>query len=150
MSSKLKKQRRIQLIALGMTLLVAASVLIGFGLRDGISFYRSPTQVITDAPPAGQVFRMGGIVVDGSIEYGEGAALSFVVTDYETEVAIDYISKTQVPDLFEEGQAAIARGVWVNGRFEADQILAKHDEEYIPKEVLDQMKDQGVLQSEDY
>ncbi|MEM9717131.1 MAG: cytochrome c maturation protein CcmE, partial [Pseudomonadota bacterium] len=79
--SKLKKQRRIQLIAFGTVLLVFSSVLIGYGFRDGISFYRSPSQVLTEAPPVGQVFRLGGLVVEGSIERGAGNALSFRVTD---------------------------------------------------------------------
>lgn len=144
----LKKQRRIQLIAFASVLIAASAVLIGYGFRDGISYYRSPSQVLAEAPPSGQVFRMGGLVVEGSIERGQGNALSFVVTDNAVEVTIDYVGTEQVPDLFEEGQAAIARGTWVDGRFIADQILAKHDEQYIPKEVLDQMKDQGVYQND--
>lgn len=149
MMANLKKRRRIQLVAFASVLTVAATVLVGYGFRDGISYYRSPSQVLAEAPPKGQVFRMGGLVVEGSIVRGAQNAMSFKVTDNAVEVAIDYVGSEQVPDLFEEGQAAIARGTWQNGRFVADQILAKHDEQYIPKEVLDQMKDAGVYQ-EDY
>ncbi|MEM0977605.1 MAG: cytochrome c maturation protein CcmE [Pseudomonadota bacterium] len=150
MKSGLKQQRRIQLIAFAIVLVATSSILIGYGLRDGISYYRSPSQVLAETPPQGQVFRMGGLVVDGSIEWKAGNAVSFLVTDNAVEVPIDYVGSEQVPDLFEEGQAAIARGVWKDGRFQADQILAKHDEQYIPKEVLDQMKEQGVFKEEGY
>ena len=148
MMANLKKRRRIQLVAFATVLTVASAVLVGYGFRDGISYYRSPSQVLAEAPPEGQVFRMGGLVVEGSIERGVQNAMSFKVTDNAVEVAIDYVGSEQVPDLFEEGQAAIALGTWQDGRFVADQILAKHDEQYIPKEVLDQMKEAGVLQEE--
>ncbi|MEO0343330.1 MAG: cytochrome c maturation protein CcmE [Pseudomonadota bacterium] len=144
----MKKKRRIQLIAFASILVTASAVLIGYGFRDGISYYRSPSQILANAPPAGQVFRMGGLVVEGSVTPGTGNQMSFRVTDNAVEVAIDYIGSEKVPDLFAEGTAAIARGKWVEGRFQADQILAKHDEQYIPKEVLDQMKEQGVFQEE--
>lgn len=144
----LKKTRRIQLLAFAAVLIAGSAILIGYGFRDGISYYRSPSQVLAETPPPGQVFRMGGLVVEGSIERGAGNALSFRVTDNAVEVTIEYVGAEQVPDLFEEGQAAIARGQWIDGRFVADQILAKHDEQYIPKEVLDQMQEQGVYQEE--
>lgn len=140
----LKKQRRIQVVALAAVALVTATVLIGFAMRDGINFFRSPSQVIAEPPAATEVFRIGGLVKEGSLVRGEGLEVSFEVTDTNADVKVIYAGV--LPDLFEEGQGMVGTGRYVNGVFEASEILAKHDETYMPKEVVDALKEQGVYQ----
>lgn len=142
----LKKQRRIQIILLAFVALALATGLIGYALKDGINFFRSPTQALAEAPPATETFRLGGLVKEGSIKSGIGVHFSFVVTDGGAEVPVNYIGDNPRPDLFTENSGTIATGRLVNGTFEATDILAKHDETYMPKEVIDALKEQGVYQ----
>lgn len=138
----LKKQRRIQIIALASVALVISTVLIGYAMRDGINFFRSPTQVVQDPPPEGEVFRIGGLVSEGSIVRGQGETITFSVTDMTSTVPVAYTGV--LPDLFSEGQGMVGTGSLVNGTFQATEILAKHDETYMPAEVVDALKEQGV------
>ena len=138
----LKKQRRIQIIALAAVALVAATGLVGYAMRDGINFFRSPTQVVEEPPPATEVFRIGGLVEEGSIVRGQGETITFRVTDMTSSVPVAYTGV--LPDLFNEGQGMVGTGSFVNGRFEATEILARHDETYMPAEVVDALKEQGV------
>ena len=138
----LKKQRRIQVIALAAVALVISTALIGYAMRDGINFFRSPSQVAAEPPPATEVFRIGGLVAEGSIERGQGKAVRFVVTDGGASVPVVFTGV--LPDLFAENQGMVGTGRYVNGVFEASEILAKHDETYMPKEVVDALKEQGV------
>jgi cytochrome c-type biogenesis protein CcmE len=92
------------------------------------------------------VFRLGGLVAQGSIRKGEGVHFYFDITDGANTVAVKYIGTDLPPDLFEEGQGTIATGRFSDGLFEATEILAKHDETYMPKEVIDAFKEQGVYQ----
>ena len=140
----LKKQRRIQVIVLALICLVGATGLIGFALRDGINLFRSPTQVIESPPLSSEVFRLGGLVADGSIKVGEGVQFFFDITDVANTVPVKYIGNDLPPDLFEEGQGTIATGTFSDGLFSATELLAKHDESYMPKEVIDALKQQGV------
>ncbi|ATG43537.1 cytochrome c maturation protein CcmE [Phaeobacter sp. BS52] len=140
----LKKQRRIQIIALTTVALVVATALIGYAMRDGINFFRSPSQVIAEPPEASEVFRIGGLVEEGSIIRGQGETLRFVVTDGGASVPVTYTGV--LPDLFSENQGMVGTGRYINGTFEASEILAKHDETYMPKEVMDALKEQGVYQ----
>jgi cytochrome c-type biogenesis protein CcmE len=142
----LKKQRRIQVIVLALVCLIGATGLIGFALRDGINLFRSPTQVVETTPAPGEVFRLGGLVAQGSIRQGEGVHFYFDITDGANTVAVKYVGTDLPPDLFEEGQGTIATGRFSDGLFEATEILAKHDETYMPKEVIDALKEQGVYQ----
>ena len=142
----LKKQRRIQVIALTLVCLTGATALIGVALRDGINLFRSPTQVAQLAPLPGEIFRLGGLVADDSISAGEGVQFFFDITDGANTVAVKYVGTDLPPDLFEEGQGTIATGTFKDGLFEATEILAKHDESYMPKEVIDALKEQGVYQ----
>ena len=142
----LKKKRRIQVIAIAAVALILATALIGYAMKDGINFFRSPTQVMEEQPHEGETFRLGGLVKEGSIVEGEGMRFSFTVTDGNAEVAVDYIGSSPRPDLFAEKTGTIATGKLVNGRFEARELLAKHDETYMPKEVMDALKEQGVYQ----
>ncbi len=116
--------------------------MIGYGLRDGINFFRSPSEVIAEPPKETEGFRIGGLVAEGSIERGQGETIRFVVTDGGAEVPVTFTGI--LPDLFEENQGMIGTGSYVNGVFEATEILAKHDETYMPKEVIDALKEQGT------
>ena len=140
----LKKQRRTQVIVLALICLFGATGLIGFALRDGINLFRSPTQVIDIPPLPSEVFRLGGLVADGSIRVGEGVQFFFDITDSANTVPVKYIGNDLRPDLFEEGQGTIATGTFSDGLFLATELLAKHDESYMPKEVIDVLKQQGV------
>lgn len=138
----LKKQRRIQIIALATVALIGSTALIGYAMRDGINFFRSPTQVVQDPPPEGEVFRIGGLVSEGSLVRGQGETITFSVTDMTSTVPVAYTGV--LPDLFSEGTGMVGTGSLVNGTFQATEILAKHDETYMPAEVVDALKEQGV------
>lgn len=138
----LKKQRRVQIIALAVVALVGATALIGYAMRDGINFFRSPSEVLSDPPRESETFRIGGLVVEGSIKRGEGTVVSFEVTDTNGTVPVRYDGI--LPDLFAEGQGMIALGKMEGDTFIATEVLAKHDETYMPKEVVEALKEQGV------
>ena len=138
----LKKKRRVQLIVFAFLLLAGSTALIGYAMRDGINYFRSPSQVAGQPPSEGEVFRIGGLVEEGSLLRGQGSAISFKVTDTKTSVPVTYTGV--LPDLFAEGQGMVGTGSMENGTFVATEILAKHDETYMPKEVVDALKDQGV------
>ena len=138
----LKKTRRIQVILLAAVALIVATALIGYGLRDGIYFFRSPTQVLADHPAEGETFRLGGLVEEGSLVRGAGETISFRVTDGAASVPVSFTGV--LPDLFGEGQGMIGTGRMQGETFVATEILAKHDENYMPKEVIDALKEQGT------
>lgn len=138
----LKKQRRIQIIALASVALIAATGLVGYAMRDGINFFRSPTQVVEDPPAQGEVFRIGGLVEEGSVIRGQSETVTFRVTDMNESIPVAYTGI--LPDLFAEGQGMVGTGSMVDGTFQATEILAKHDETYMPAEVVDALKEQGV------
>mgnify|MGYP006307680115 CR=1 FL=1 len=140
----LKKQRRIQVMALAAVALVISTALIGYAMRDGINFFRSPSQVAETPPEASEVFRIGGLVEEGSLVRGDGETIRFNVTDGGAVIPVTY--KGVLPDLFEENQGMVGTGRYINVVFEASEILAKHDETYMPKEVVDALKEQGVYQ----
>lgn len=140
----LKKRRRVQVILFAILGLFVATALVGYAMRDGINFFRSPSQVLSDPPAAGEVFRIGGLVKEGSIVLGEGVHFTFIITDTKTDVPVAYVGEDLRPDLFEEGKGAVATGEMKDGVFNATEILAKHDESYMPKEVVDALKAQGV------
>lgn len=139
----LKKQRRIQVILLAFVALGLSTALIGTALREGINFFRSPTQVTEQAPAPGEVFRIGGLVEEGSVVRGQGETVTFRVTD--TNAAVPVAFTGVLPDLFGEGQGMVGTGSMQGGIFVATEILAKHDETYMPAEVVDALKEQGVF-----
>ncbi|MHA7851707.1 cytochrome c maturation protein CcmE [Roseovarius sp.] len=143
----LKKKRRIQIVAIATVALVISTVLIGYAMRDGINFFRSPSQVIAEPPSPTEVFRIGGLVEEGSIVRGESETVRFNVTDGGGVVTVTY--KGVLPDLFEENQGMVGTGSLQDGVFVASEILAKHDESYMPKEVVDALKEQGVYKDPD-
>lgn len=140
----LKKKRRIQLIVAAFILLAGATGLIAYAMRDGINFFRSPSEVMASPPPASETFRIGGLVEEGSLVRGEGRTITFRVTDGGASIPVRYTGV--LPDLFGEGQGVVATGHLENGAFIASEILAKHDENYMPKEVIDALKEQGVYE----
>lgn len=140
----LKKRRRVQILIAASLALVLAAVLIGYGFRDGINLYRSPSQMAEEPPAAGEVFRLGGLVEVGTLMRGASETVSFNVTDGGASIPVRFTGV--LPDLFAEGQGMIGTGRMEGGIFVASEILAKHDENYMPREVIDSLKEQGVYE----
>jgi len=138
----LKKQRRIQVIAVAVVALALSTALIGYAMRDGINFFRAPSQVMEEPPAPSEVFRLGGLVEEGTLVRGDGQEIRFNVTDGGASVPV--VFGGVLPDLFAENQGMIGTGKYIDGVFQATEILAKHDETYMPKEVVDALKEQGV------
>lgn len=138
-----RKQRRLGMILGAGAVLAAAAGLVLFALRDQIVFFYSPTQIAEQAPPPGTRVRIGGLVEDGSVQREADGSVRFTVTDTKSTTAVAF--KGILPDLFREGQGVVAEGVLEpGGTVKADSVLAKHDERYMPKEVVDALKAQGV------
>jgi cytochrome c-type biogenesis protein CcmE len=145
--TNLKKQRRIQIISLLVVALIAATGIIGYAMRDGINFFRSPTDVIAEPPGESEVFRIGGLVESGSLQMGDDNNVTFLVTDGNGVVPVSYTGI--LPDLFGEGEGMVGTGRLVDGTFQATEILARHDETYMPREVVDALKEQGMWNHEE-
>ena len=137
----LKKKRRIQIILVAVVALAASTALIGYAMRDGINFFRSPSQILAEPPAETEVFRIGGLVVPGSIVRGASETITFEVTDGGASVPVSY--RGVLPDLFAENEGMVGTGRYVDGTFVAHEILAKHDETYMPREVMEALKAQG-------
>ncbi|MCA2010560.1 cytochrome c maturation protein CcmE [Pararhodobacter sp. CCB-MM2] len=137
----LKKTRRVQIIAVAAVALALSTGLIGYAMRDGINFFRSPSQVMAEPPTASEVFRLGGMVEVGSLNRGQGEAITFRVTDFCNAVPVSYTGI--LPDLFGENEGTVATGRLIDGVFVASEILAKHDETYMPREVADAVGAEG-------
>ena len=140
----LKKKRRIQVVALAAVALVISTGLVGYAMRDGINFFRSPSQVMQEPPAPNETFRIGGLGEGGSLVRGQGHEIRFNVTDGGATVPVVFAGV--LPDLFAENQGMVGTGKYVDGTFVASEILAKHDETYMPKEVIDALKEQGVYE----
>ncbi len=142
-----RKQRRLALIGSAGGVLAIAAGLVLYALSDQIVFFRTPTDIAENSVESGVRIRLGGLVADGSVERGTGTLVKFAVTDTEHTVGVVY--EGVLPDLFREGQGVVTEGKMLqNGTFEADTVLAKHDENYMPKEVADALKDKGVWKGE--
>jgi cytochrome c-type biogenesis protein CcmE len=137
-----RRRRRLFLIGTGVGVLAVAAALVLLALRDSIVFFNSPTDVAEKHVAPGTRIRLGGLVKSGSVVHGDDLAVRFAVTDGTKEIAVTYTGA--LPDLFREGQGVVAEGALDgSGLFRADTILAKHDENYMPKEVADALKKQG-------
>lgn len=138
-----RKGTRLTLIATtGVTLAVATGLVL-FALRDGIVFFYGPSEMAEKAPSPGTRLRIGGLVQKGSVSHTGPGMVSFVITDLKKGVRVSYTGL--LPDLFREGQGIVAEGtVEGPGLFQADTVLAKHDERYIPKSVVDKLKRQNT------
>ena len=142
-----RKQKRLAVISgLGLVLALAAA-LIFTALRDQIVFFYSPSEIAEKAVQPGTPIRMGGLVLEGSWAQ-EGETNSFVVHDGQTQMTANYTGI--LPDLFREGQGVVTEGsLQLDGTFLATNVLARHDENYMPREVADTLREQGVWQGEE-
>jgi cytochrome c-type biogenesis protein CcmE len=138
----LKKQRRIQIIILAVVAMAASFAAFYLAAPNALQYFRSPTEVAEKAPGPAETFRIGGLVEEGSLVRGQGAEISFRVTDTKSTIPVKFTGV--LPDLFGEKQGVVATGTYIDGTFMATEILAKHDEKYMPKEVVDALKEQGV------
>jgi cytochrome c-type biogenesis protein CcmE len=143
-----RKQRRGVLISTCLAVLGVALGLVLFAMRDSIVFFYSPSEVAEMRIAPGQRFRLGGLVETGSVVRGEGTSVRFVITDRAKTLPVTYTGV--LPDLFREGQGVVAEGVLEpEGVFHADNVLAKHDENYMPPEVAKKLKAQGFWRGAD-
>lgn len=135
-----RRNQRLMIIGVAGAVLALAAALTFAGLRDSVVFFVAPSELATKAQP-GQRVRLGGLVVEGTVRR-EGTTTTFSVTDGAVEVLVR--THQELPDLFREGQGVVCEGEWSPGQaFEADRVLAKHDETYMPREVAEALKQRG-------
>jgi cytochrome c-type biogenesis protein CcmE len=140
-----RRSRRLALIAVALTVIGAAAGLALYALRDNIVFFYSPSEIAEKALQSGARLRVGGLVKAGTLVKSPGQNVAFVVTDGAHDLKVAY--QGLLPDLFREGQGVVAEGVLETpGELRAETILAKHDERYMPREVVDALKKQGRWQ----
>jgi cytochrome c-type biogenesis protein CcmE len=140
-----RKQKRLMILGGFGLVLVSALALILTGLRDQIVFFRSPSEVMAGKVKAGEAFRLGGLVEKGSVLREPDQMVRFRVTDGSNAIAVTY--RGLLPDLFREGQGVVTEGrLDASGAFTASTVLARHDENYMPREVADALKQQGHWQ----
>jgi cytochrome c-type biogenesis protein CcmE len=133
------RHKRLGFLVVGLTVLGVAAVLVFRALDSNLSYFYSASEVVSNKAPKDHVFRLGGMVVNGSLKRSEGLTVQFTVTDNAQNVNVQYTGI--LPDLFQEGQGVIAQGkLNTDGVFVADEVLAKHDETYMPPEVAESMK----------
>ena len=137
------RKRRLIAVILILAGVSIASTIAFYSLQENMLYFQSPSDLAMQPIPPGRQFRLGGLVKPGTVNRQEGGlATQFVVTDGPKEVLVEYVGI--LPDLFREGQGVIARGSLDNaGLFEASEVLAKHDENYMPPEVADALKESG-------
>ena len=139
---RLRKQQRLVLVTVALVLLGGASGLVLFALSDSVAFFVTPSEIAAGKVEADKRFRLGGLVVAGSVERNDGT-VRFRLTDRASEVPVRY--RGILPDLFREGQGIVAQGmIGEDGVFAASEVLAKHDENYMPPEVAEALKQAGV------
>ena len=142
-----RKGRRLALVATALGVLGLALGLVLYAMRDSIVFFHAPSDIAAKGVQPGTRFRLGGLVKEGSIKRGENQQVSFEVADGGAILPVRY--QGILPDLFREGQGVVAEGVLeTSGAFRADTVLARHDESYMPREVADALKKQGVWQGD--
>jgi cytochrome c-type biogenesis protein CcmE len=144
-----RKQRRLAFVAAGMGILGISVALVLVALEENIIFFFSPTDIVTKQVPTDRRLRLGGLVVKGSVaRKPDGLTTEFRVTDMANTVPVTF--RGVLPDLFREGQGVIVQGKFASdGWFRADEVLAKHDETYMPPEVADALKRSGVWQGKE-
>ena len=140
-----RKGRRLALIASGLAILGVALGLVLFAMRSNVTYFFSPAELAEKNVQPGQRLRLGGLVKSSSVQKLDGQKTEFVVTDGNREMNVTYVGI--LPDLFREGQGVMAEGVLdTREHFTAQTVLAKHDEKYVPRELADSLKKQGVWQ----
>ena len=136
-----RRDQRLMMIGAAGAVLVLAATLTFAGLRDSVVYFVAPSDLAEKAEP-GQRVRLGGLVVEGTVRRDADGATRFVVTDGAAQVEVRY--DDILPDLFREGQGVVAEGTWAPGQaFEAERVLARHDENYMPREVAEALKERG-------
>jgi cytochrome c-type biogenesis protein CcmE len=142
-----RKQKRLTVIGGGLAVLALAAALVLFALQQKIAFFRMPSDIQASDIQSQSRFRLGGLVEKGTVVRGEGTKISFSVTDKVKSIPVTY--EGILPDLFREDQGVVIEGSFSpQGAFIADSVLAKHDENYMPKEVADSLKAKGIWQEE--
>ena len=137
-----KARRRLWVVAVVAPVLAVAVGLSLYAMRDNVTFFFSPSEANAETAPAGRVIRLGGLVENGSVVRGANGEVAFAITDNAATTRIVY--QGDLPDLFREGQGIVAEGAFdASGLFVARRVLAKHDEQYMPREVADAIKEQG-------
>ncbi|MBP7916992.1 MAG: cytochrome c maturation protein CcmE [Arenimonas sp.] len=140
------RKRRLILVALVLLAASVAAVFITMALQENINYLHTPTEVLEGKAPENARFRLGGVVCEGSVQRTEGSLdIRFAITDRVRQVPVHF--NGILPDMFKEGTSVIASGKMENGVFTATEVLAKHDETYMPKEVADAMAKGAALQT---
>ncbi len=139
-----RKHKRLSFVLVALVLLGGAAALVLSAFEENIVFFQSPSDIAAGKVGEDRRFRLGGLVEDGSVDRSGGETVTFRVTDTANTVTVRYTGI--LPDLFREGQGVVAEGRIVNGVFVADEVLAKHDENYMPPEVADAIKKSGQWQ----
>ncbi|MEZ2129020.1 MULTISPECIES: cytochrome c maturation protein CcmE [unclassified Sinorhizobium] len=139
-----RKQKRLAVIAGGMSFIIAAVLLVMFAFSQSVAYFYMPADLAKTPVAPDTRIRLGGLVGEGSLVRGNGSTVEFAVTDSSGSVKVEYTGI--LPDLFREGQGVVTEGKFAPGGalFIADTVLAKHDEKYMPKEVADRLKAQGL------
>ena len=142
-----RRHKRMVFVALAFVGVAAATVLVVNSLRSNTAYFFSPSRVVAKEAPVNQMFRLGGVVKKGSVKRtGDGLTIEFVVTDHAADVAVRYTGI--LPDLFAEDKSVVTRGkLQTDGLFLAEEVLAKHDEKYVPPEVVEAMERAKALKA---
>jgi cytochrome c-type biogenesis protein CcmE len=142
-----RKRLRLYIVGLGMLCVAAATALVLTVFEENIVFFYSPSDVQEKGVPAGRIVRVGGLVEEDSVQQRSDGGVNFVVTDLANSLTVSYAGI--LPDLFREGQGIVAKGTLsADGVFLADEVLAKHDENYMPPEVAEALKKSGEWRDE--
>ncbi|MEM8950345.1 MAG: cytochrome c maturation protein CcmE [Pseudomonadota bacterium] len=140
---QLRKKQRMILVAVAVLLLGGATALVMTALSDSVAFFATPTDIAEGKVDKSKYFRIGGLVVDGSVSRHDDGVVAFALTDQANDVVVNYAGI--LPDLFREGQGIVAQGtIDADGTFIASEVLAKHDENYMPAEVAESLKQAGM------
>lgn len=142
-----RKHKRLIFVGIAMVLLASATGLILTATGKHVSLFRTPSQLFAEPVPPDRRIRLGGLVENGSVKRGADATVAFRVTDTAKTVPVTY--KGILPDLFREGQGVVMEGRMIGDTFKAEEVLAKHDENYMPPEVADAIKKSGQWKGQD-
>jgi cytochrome c-type biogenesis protein CcmE len=138
-----RKQKRLAVVLGGVSFITVAVLLVMFAFSQSVAYFFMPSDLTTTEVRPGTRIRLGGLVAEGSVKRDQGSTVRFTVTDGKGNVPVSYTGI--LPDLFREGQGVVTEGAFDDSNaFVADSVLAKHDETYMPKDVADRLKKDGV------